>query len=147
MSTRSHAAVVGAGPVGCLTALSLAARGFTVSIYERRPDPRHHQIGSGSRENASAPRSINLAISARGLKALSSVDVEEGRNMADVVLSHAVPMRARMIHTKNDGQGVKQMSQPYGLNGEVSPVLCPRGLGNVHAAAHIDHPALRLSVL
>ncbi|CAO1629773.1 unnamed protein product [Sympodiomycopsis kandeliae] len=123
-STPVHAAVVGAGPVGCLTALSLAARGFSVAIYERRPDPRSHQIGSGSgtKANVSAAgyaRSINLAISSRGLQALSSVQVENGETMSDVVLRHSIPMKARMIHTKAPvSSDVKQISQAYGLHGE-----------------------------
>lgn len=113
---RTRAAVVGAGPVGCLSALSLAARGFDVEMYDRRPDPRQHQVASGSKQ---ALRSINLAISSRGLKALGEVtDETNGKSMAEVVLDHAVPMKARMIHTKDEGRGVKQMSQPYGLHGE-----------------------------
>lgn len=130
---RARAAVVGAGPVGCLTALSLANRGFQVAIYERRPDPRENQIGStsgsgsqGSKHEESSSRtkpidrSINLAISARGLKALSQVEQEQGDSLAQVVLNHAVPMKARMIHTTGEGDKskVKQMSQPYGLDGE-----------------------------
>lgn len=88
-----------------------------MDIYERRPDPRHNQIGSGSNE---AARSINLAISSRGLRALSSVRVDHEQTMADLILGQAVPMKARMIHTKDLGDGVQQMSQAYGLNGEVS---------------------------
>ncbi len=55
--------VVGAGPVGALWALMLARRGFAVEVHERRPDLRREQISAG--------RSINLAVSTRGLHALS----------------------------------------------------------------------------
>lgn len=126
-SRDPRVAVIGAGPVGCLAAITLANRGFHVDIYERRPDPRSHQISSSDGKGdgkESAPghvdRSINLAISARGLKALSKVQQERGDSLADVVLRHAVPMRARMIHTRDEGQGVKLMSQPYSTKGEVS---------------------------
>lgn len=135
-SQRSRAAVIGAGPVGCLAALSLAARGFEVDVYERRPDPRSNQIGSTSGDasfsSSSASkrpvdRSINLAISSRGLKALATVEQQakggekSGENLANVVLSHAVPMKARMIHTKPEaGKEVELMSQAYGMKGEVS---------------------------
>jgi kynurenine 3-monooxygenase len=54
--------VVGAGPVGSLLALTLARRGFSVDVYERRSDMRRVEIGAG--------RSINLAVSTRGLHAL-----------------------------------------------------------------------------
>ncbi|MDH6115108.1 kynurenine 3-monooxygenase [Kitasatospora sp. MAP12-15] len=77
-------AVVGAGLVGCLLACYLARRGYRVDVYERRPDPRTSTAERG--------RSINLALSERGLDALRRIDLEK-RVMAD-----ALPMRGRMIH-------------------------------------------------
>jgi kynurenine 3-monooxygenase len=88
--------VVGAGPVGSLLALTLARRGFSVDVYERRPDMRRVEIGAG--------RSINLAVSTRGLHALHEVGLDED------VLREAVPMLGRMIHAL-DG---KQALLPYG---------------------------------
>jgi kynurenine 3-monooxygenase len=76
--------VVGAGLVGSLLAMYLARRGFQVDVLERRPDMRREAIGAG--------RSINLAISTRGLHALRQVGLEEE------ALRHAIPMRGRMIH-------------------------------------------------
>jgi kynurenine 3-monooxygenase len=76
--------VVGAGLVGSLLAMYLARRGFQVDVLERRPDMR--------RETVDAGRSINLAISTRGLHALRQVGLEEE------ALRHAIPMRGRMIH-------------------------------------------------
>jgi len=76
--------LVGAGPVGSLLALTLARRGLNVDVYERRPDLRQ----SGS----SAGRSINLAVSTRGLHALHEVGLDEE------VLREAVPMLGRMTH-------------------------------------------------
>lgn len=81
--------VVGAGLVGSLLAIFLARRGFKVQLLERRPDMR--------RESISAGRSINLAVSARGLHALKQLGLEEQ------VLARAVPMRGRMIHALDGG--------------------------------------------
>ena len=76
--------VVGAGPVGSLLALTLARRGLTVEVYERRPDLRKVESLAG--------RSINLAVSTRGLHALHEVGLGED------VLREAVPMLGRMTH-------------------------------------------------
>lgn len=93
-------AVVGAGLVGSLTALLLANRDHTVDIYERRPDPRLVGDASG--------RSINLALSERGWRALESAGV------VDEVKRIALPVKARCMH---DHSG-KLTHQPYGLPGK-----------------------------
>src|SRR3954469_109537 len=77
-------AVVGAGPVGSLLALTLARRGYTVDLYDERPALRL----SGE----SAGRSINLAVSTRALHALDEV------GLSDDVLGESVPMLGRMTH-------------------------------------------------
>ena len=64
--------IVGGGPVGALTALSLFRRGWSVELWESRKDPR------GKDEKITNLRSINLAISSRGLEALRSVDPSLG---------------------------------------------------------------------
>ncbi len=89
-------AIIGAGPVGSLLALTLARRGLEVDVYERRPDMRRADISAG--------RSINLAVSTRGLFALREVGLEED------VLREAVPMLGRMTHAL-DG---KLALLPYG---------------------------------
>src|SRR5204863_206921 len=76
--------VVGAGPVGSLLALLLARQGHAIDVYERRPDMRRVGISAG--------RSINLAVSTRGLHALHEVGLD------DDVLREAVPMLGRMTH-------------------------------------------------
>ena len=88
--------VVGAGLVGSLAAIYLAKHGYQVDVYERRPDMRKEKISAG--------RSINLAVSTRGLHALREVGLEEK------VLEQAIPMKGRMIHSiKGD-----LTFQPYG---------------------------------
>ncbi|HEX2092098.1 MAG TPA: NAD(P)/FAD-dependent oxidoreductase [Longimicrobiaceae bacterium] len=90
--------IVGAGLAGSAMAIYLGRRGYQVSVYERRADPRDE--GAQPRER----RSINLGLSHRGIQALTAVGV------ADRVLSRSVVARGRMIHT-TDG---KQVFQPYG---------------------------------
>ena len=67
---KPEAAIIGAGLVGSLLSIFLARRGHRVTVYERRPDMRHESIAAG--------RSINLAISTRGLHALNLVGLEAG---------------------------------------------------------------------
>jgi kynurenine 3-monooxygenase len=88
--------VVGAGPAGSMVALLLARRGFEVDVYERRPDMRVVGVHGG--------RSINLAVSTRGLKALAAV------GLRDSVLAEAVPMRGRMTHAVDGATAL----MPYG---------------------------------
>ncbi len=80
----SRVTLVGAGPVGSLLAAFLARRGLDVEVFERRPDMRREAISAG--------RSINLAVSTRGIHAMRELGLDEG------VLKQAVPMRGRMIH-------------------------------------------------
>lgn len=120
-------AVIGAGLVGCLVARALAARGFQVNLYDGRPDPRDIEYEASCALPSSycfapsphaqrADRSINLALSARGIKALRSID----EAMAERLLSVSVPVKARMIHFLDGGED----SQLYGLHGEVrAPLL------------------------
>ncbi|WP_433154293.1 FAD-dependent oxidoreductase [Actinomadura nitritigenes] len=92
-------AIVGAGLAGCLLAVLLGRRGIEVTVYERRPDPR---IAGAERG-----RSINLAISARGLAALEQV------GLRDRSLKQALPMHGRMVHPL----GREQNFQPYSADG------------------------------
>jgi kynurenine 3-monooxygenase len=92
----SRIAIVGAGMTGALSALYLARRDHVVDVYEARPDIRTHDITAG--------RSINLALSTRGLRAL------DGVGLADTALEYCVPMYGRKIHDEDGGQSF----QPYG---------------------------------
>ncbi len=94
--TQQNILLVGAGLAGSLLSVFLARRGFTVDVYERRPDMRLAQISAG--------RSINLALSTRGIHALREVGLDEA------IMRIAIPMRGRMIHA-TDGTVT---FQPYG---------------------------------
>ena len=98
--TQSNATIVGAGLVGSLLALYLAKKGNKVTIFERRPDMRKADIGGG--------RSINLALSDRGWKAL------EGIGIGDDIRKVGIPMYKRVMH---DVKG-NLTSQPYGKEGQ-----------------------------
>ncbi|RMG82505.1 MAG: FAD-dependent monooxygenase [Bacteroidetes bacterium] len=92
--------ISGAGLVGSLWAILLAKRGYEVEVYERRSDMRRAGFVGG--------RSINLAMSDRGWKAM------EKAGIFDQIRSVAIPMHGRMIH---DLKG-ELTFQPYGKEGQ-----------------------------
>lgn len=92
----SRVAVAGSGLTGCLLAIRLARAGHDVHVYDKRSDMRVQDLDGG--------RSINLALSTRGIDALAQVGLD------GIVLEHAVPMTGRMIHAV-DGD---LTYQPYG---------------------------------
>jgi kynurenine 3-monooxygenase len=98
MQTSKKIAVVGSGLVGSLLAIYLRKAGHTVHIYDRSPDIRQIQFSG---------RSINLAMSNRGWKALDGVGI------GDAVREIAIPMDKRAIHLVD-----KLNFQNYGLEGE-----------------------------
>ncbi len=81
----SNVAIIGAGLAGSLLAIYLAKRGFAVDVFEARGDMR--------KERMSAGRSINMALSDRGIAALREVGMDE------YMLREAIPMHGRMIHS------------------------------------------------
>src|SRR5210317_1257252 len=100
MEKEKSAIIVGAGLVGSLWAVYMSKAGYKVAIYERRPDIRKAEISAG--------KSINLALSNRGWKALDAVGV------GDEIRKIAIPMYGRIMHDL-DGN---LTNQPYGKEGE-----------------------------
>ncbi len=92
--------IIGAGLVGSLWAVYLSRAGYKVTIFERREDIRKAEISAG--------KSINLALSVRGWKALDAVGV------GDEVRKIAIPMYGRIMH---DVKG-ELTYQPYGKEGQ-----------------------------
>ncbi|WP_431137312.1 FAD-dependent oxidoreductase [Psychroserpens mesophilus] len=86
MNKQQNILIIGAGLCGSLLALRLGQRGYNVTVYEMRPDLRKTDISAG--------RSINLAFSDRGNKAMKLVGIE------DKVKALCIPMNGRMIHDK-----------------------------------------------
>lgn len=105
--------ILGAGLVGSLLSIFLAKRGYEVTIYESRADMRKHSLAGG--------RSINLALSHRGLKALAAV------GLAEKVAEECIPMHGRMIH---DLAGNQEL-QPYGKKGEYINSVSRSGLNMI----------------
>ncbi|HEX6191909.1 MAG TPA: NAD(P)/FAD-dependent oxidoreductase [Chitinophagaceae bacterium] len=97
---KQEITIIGAGLVGSLLAIYLAKRGYAVKLYERRGDMR--------RETMIAGRSINLALSDRGLLALEKV------GLADEIKKIAIPMPGRQIHNQDGSSAF----QPYGKQGQ-----------------------------
>lgn len=110
--------LVGGGLAGSLVAVYLAKRGYEVNIYERRPDMRNVEIPAG--------RSINLALSTRGIDALKRVGLDQ------VVLDQAIPMAGRMMHDEKGNLAY----QPYGKDGQAI---------NSVSRAHLNIQLLKLA--
>lgn len=100
MENNKKVIIVGAGLVGSLWAVYLSKAGYSVTIYERRPDIRKAEISAG--------KSINLALSNRGWKALDAVGV------GDEIRKIAIPMNGRMMHDMKGNLTYQQ----YGKDGE-----------------------------
>ncbi len=100
MTSSKHIAISGAGLVGSLLALYLRKRGYQISVFERRGDMRRSDYVGG--------RSINLALSNRGLRALEEV------GLAEELKKIAIPMHGRMMH---DVKG-NLSYQAYGKEGQ-----------------------------
>ena len=86
MNSSKHIAICGAGLVGSLLSIYLAKRGYKVSVFERRGDMRHGSYVGG--------RSINLALSNRGIRALAEV------GLAEEIKKVAIPMHGRVMHNR-----------------------------------------------
>jgi len=126
-SDKPRVTVVGSGLAGTLMACYLARAGHAVDLYEKRADPR--------RGDAERGRSINLALSVRGLHALREVGV------VDDVLQAAILMRGRMIHAR-DGT---LTFQPYGKDDSEALYSVSRsGLNLLLVEAAARHEKVRL---
>lgn len=100
MQSRKRIVIAGAGLVGSLLAIYLVRRGYNVTVLERRGDMRREQGGGG--------RSINLALSDRGLLALQRV------GLADAIRDISIPMHGRRLHQPDGSIAF----QPYGKEGQ-----------------------------
>lgn len=119
MTNTEKIAVAGAGLVGSLQAIYLARKGYEVHVHERRPDLRKAVITGG--------KSINLALSDRGWRALDAVGV------GDSIRKIAIPMYARKIHNANGSL----TEQSYGKPGQAIYSVSRGGL-NQHLMNLVD---------
>ncbi len=88
MKNKENILIIGAGLCGSLLALRMAQRGYQVQLIEKRHDLRKTDISAG--------RSINLAFSNRGIKAMKLVGLEQK------ALEICIPMNGRMIHDQEE---------------------------------------------
>ncbi len=113
--------LIGSGLAGGLLAAYLGRRGWEVELYERRADPRAGNFVGG--------RSINLALSTRGIHALEQLGI------AGEVLQQAIPMRGRMVHEKS---GALHFA-PY----DADPRKCINSIGRAALNTTIIDAAVR----
>jgi kynurenine 3-monooxygenase len=120
--------VVGAGLAGSLLACYLGRAGRRVEVYERRSDPRRSPEERG--------RSINLALSVRGIHALREV------GLAEDVLKQSVLMRGRTIHSREG----RLTFQPYGKDdSEALHSVSRSGLNRLMVEAAARHPTVGMT--
>ncbi|ASQ45556.1 FAD-dependent oxidoreductase [Legionella clemsonensis] len=131
--------VIGAGLAGTLVSLYMARRGYEVDIFESRPDIRIEKLDRG--------RSINLALSCRGITGLAGVD------LMPEVEKIMVPMRARAIHEANG----EIKFQPFGRHhseyinaihrSELNALLLNAAEKNPRIHLHFDMKLVNLDVM
>jgi len=131
LSGDSKKTIIGSGLTGPLLAIMLANRGYTVDLYEKRADLRKADISAG--------RSINLALSHRGIHALKSANVF---NEIEPLL---IPMKGRMVHLPEDNTDF----QPYSINsheyinsvsrGELNKILMTAAEKTGNVNIHFKH--------
>jgi kynurenine 3-monooxygenase len=98
MDNPKKIVIAGAGLVGSLLAIALKQRGHEVIVFEKRSDLRA--------ENASAGKSINLILTAKGIRTVVALGLWE---KVQTILS---PVVGRMMHSKAG----ELAFQPYGKN-------------------------------
>ena len=128
--------IIGSGLAGPLLAIYLSQRGYPVQLYEKRPDLRVENIPVG--------RSINLALSHRGIKAIKSADV------FDKIEPLLIPMKGRMVHLS----GGDIEFQPYSIHpheyinsvsrGELNKILMTKAEASGKVQIYFDHSLLEI---
>lgn len=131
------ATIIGAGLVGSLWAVYLRKAGYTVNVYERRPDMRKTKMSAG--------KSINLATSYRGWKALDEVGI------GDEIRKIAIPMYGRTMHRLDGATAF----QPYGNNnqaifsvsrGDINAKLMSIAEEGGNVNIHFNHECINVDV-
>ena len=138
MNKKENILIVGAGLCGSLLALRLAQRGYKVEVYESRPDLRTTDISAG--------RSINLALSDRGFKALRLAGVE------DKAREICIPMYGRLVHdiegntfasnySGRDGEYINSISR-----GDLNGILLTEAEKHENVNIHFNHKCIAVDI-
>ena len=117
---NSDITIIGAGLSGPLMASYLSKQGYTVDLFERRPDMRENLDKSG--------RSINLALSQRGIRALKDI------GLFDSIKKNLIAMKGRMIHNLDGALSL----QPYGTSKKEVIYSISRSFLNIALLNHVD---------
>lgn len=136
--SKKSITIVGAGLVGSLLAIYLSRKGYPVSIYERRPDMRLKNMERG--------RSINLALSDRGLRALHDVGLE------DDIKKITIPMKGRMVHLPDGSTNFQAYStEGHYINsvarGELNMLLMNEAENAQHLQINFNHRCTALNAI
>ncbi|WP_068545826.1 FAD-dependent oxidoreductase [Thalassotalea crassostreae] len=133
-ANKQNIAIAGAGPVGALLAVMLAKKGYSIDLYESRPDSRQTNIYQG--------KSINLALSDRGWLALQAIGVDKE------IRDHAIPMYCRIMHDVDgnlsefpygkDGQAIWSVSRS-GINEQLITMAEQEDSVNIHFEHHLTN--------
>lgn len=131
---KQRISIAGAGPVGSLLAVMLAKQGYKIDLFESRPDSRNSNIYQG--------KSINLALSDRGWKALQAIGLDHQ------VREHAIPMYCRVMHDikgnlsklpyGKEGQAIWSVSRS-GINEQLISLAEQQDSVDVHFEHHLTH--------
>lgn len=123
IQTPKNIAIAGSGLVGSLLAIYLRKLGHSITVFDRRPDIRTIEFSG---------RSINLAMSNRGWKALAAVGIE------DAIREIGLPMDKRAMHVNDK----PVYYQKYGKEGEaiwsISRGVLNRTMINLAEAAGVE---------
>ena len=138
MNKQENILIIGAGLCGSLLALRLAQRGFKVDVYESRPDLRITDISAG--------RSINLALSDRGFKALRLAGVEEKAREI------CIPMYGRLVHdiagntfasnySGREGEYINSISR-----GDLNGILLTEAEEHENVSIHFNKKCVKIDI-
>lgn len=132
---KKNVVIAGAGLVGSLWACFMAKRGHNVHVFERRADMRKEEMSAG--------RSINLAMSTRGWNALKKIGME------DELLKISIPMHGRIIHQEDGTQDFqaygKEGQYIYSISrGDLNKALMNKADENSHINFHFNHKCTKI---
>ena len=138
MNKKDKILIIGAGLCGSLLALRLAQRGYKVEVYESRPDLRKVDISAG--------RSINLALSDRGLKALRLCGMEEkAREICRPMFGRLMHDKAGNIFTSNysgrEGEYINSISR-----GDLNAILLDEAEKHENVTIHFNKKCKKVDI-